>query len=66
MENETRKRRGEGIYKRVPQRLAEDRQEKTGENENTEQNVKWKETRKEGGGRERGKQKKEKDCVQRF
>lgn len=64
MENETGKRRGEGIYKRAPQRLAEDRQEKTGENENIEQNVKWKETRKEGEeGREGNK---EKDCVQRF
>ena len=64
MENETGKRRGEGIYKRAPQRLAEDRQEKTGENENIEQNVKWKETRKEGEeGREGNK---EKHCVQRF
>ena len=50
MENETRKRRGEGIYKWAPQTLAEDRQE-NGENENTEQNAKRKETRKEGGGR---------------
>lgn len=53
-----------GIYKWAPQTLAEDRQE-NGENENTEQNVKWKETRKEGGGRREGNKRRRK-TVQRF
>ena len=56
---------GERGYKRGPHRdWQKAGRRKLGENENTEQNVKRKETRKEGG--EGGKGKKEKECVQRF